>query len=36
LATDNLTRDYPTVVAAIAQLQPAQVVLDGELGCGCS
>jgi bifunctional non-homologous end joining protein LigD len=27
----DLTRDYPTVVAAIAQLQPAHVVLDGEL-----
>jgi bifunctional non-homologous end joining protein LigD len=27
----DLTRDYPTVVAAIAQLKPAHVVLDGEL-----
>jgi ATP dependent DNA ligase domain len=27
----DLTRDYPTVVAAIAQLEAAHVVLDGEL-----
>src|SRR5580692_8852480 len=27
----ELTRDYPTVVSAIAQLKPAHVVLDGEL-----
>jgi bifunctional non-homologous end joining protein LigD len=29
--TKDLTRDYPTVVAAIARLKPAHVVLDGEL-----
>jgi ATP-dependent DNA ligase len=27
---EDLTRDYPTVVAAIARLKPAPVVLDGE------
>jgi bifunctional non-homologous end joining protein LigD len=27
----DLTRDYPRVVAALAQLKPAHVVLDGEL-----
>jgi bifunctional non-homologous end joining protein LigD len=27
----DLTRDYPTVAAAIAQLKPTHVVLDGEL-----